>query len=70
MCEPVDCFDALRSLDLLAIIHWGKTNLKTRPCLLSSSDFFESIQGAVGATTQAVAQATALAYNAKSFGKI
>lgn len=30
----------------------------------------ESIQTAVGATTQAVAQATALAYNAKSFGRI
>jgi tocopherol cyclase len=34
----------------LAIIHWGKTNLKIRPCLLSPSDFFESVQEGYQAT--------------------
>lgn len=34
----------------LAIIHWGKTNLKIRPCLLSPSDFFESIREGYQAT--------------------
>ena len=34
----------------LAIIHWGKTNLKIRPRLLSPSAFFESVREGYQAT--------------------